>query len=140
MDESQLGRAIAELGGLTRQLGYGADVIVSCCDAAVHNVKKVFTAAQVELFGGGGTDMVAGLRSFVEHTRAPIDVLIIVTDCLTPWPDEMPPFPVITIRVGDGTPPPWGTRGSNKVISIQEPSAYREETLAERIRAWRGRG
>jgi len=140
MDDSQLGRAIAELGGLTRQLGYGAEVVVSCCDAAVHNVKKVFTAAQVELFGGGGTDMAAGLRSFVERTRAPIDVLIIVTDCLTPWPDEMPPFPVITIRVGDGTPPPWGTRGSNKVISIQEPSVFREQTLAERMRAWRLRG
>jgi predicted metal-dependent peptidase len=138
MDDSQLGRAIAELGGLTRQLGYGAEVVVSCCDAAVHNVKRVFTAAQVELFGGGGTDMAAGLRSFVERTRAPIDVLIIVTDCLTPWPDEMPPFPVITIRVGEGTPPPWGTRGSNKVISIQEPSAFREETLAERMRrSWR---
>ena len=140
MEDTQLARAIAELGGLTRQLGYGADVVVSCCDAAVHNVKKVFTAAQVELFGGGGTDMVAGLRSFIDRPAAPIDVLIMVTDCLTPWPDEAPPFPVITIRVGDGAPPPWGRRGSNKVITIQEPAAYREETLAERMREWRRRG
>jgi predicted metal-dependent peptidase len=137
MDDSQLARAIAELGGLTRQLGYGAEVIVSCCDAAVHNVKKVFTTAQVELFGGGGTDMVAGLRSFVERKCAPIDVLIIVTDGLTPWPDEVPPFPVITIRVGEGAAPPWGTRGSNRVITIQEPTAFREDTLAERMRRWR---
>lgn len=137
MDDTQLGRAVAELAGLTRQLGYGAEVVVSCCDAAVHSVKKVFTAAQVELFGGGGTDMAEGLRSFVERTRAPIDVLIIVSDCLTPWPETMPPFPVITIRVGDGAPPPWGARGTNKVITIQEPAAYREETLAERMRRWR---
>ena len=137
MDDTQLGRAVAELGGLTRQLGYGGEVVVSCCDAAVHSVKKVFTAAQVELFGGGGTDMAEGLRSFVERTRAPIDLLIIVSDCLTPWPEAVPPFPVITIRVGDGAPPPGGTHGTNKVITIQEPAAYREETLAERMRRWR---
>jgi predicted metal-dependent peptidase len=139
MDDTQLGRAIAELGGLTRQLGYGAEVVVSCCDAAVHSVKNVFTAAQVELFGGGGTDMAEGLRSFVERTRSPIDVLIIVSDCLTPWPEAVPPFPVITIRVGDGAPPPWGSRGTNRVITIQEPAAFREETLAERMRRWRSR-
>jgi predicted metal-dependent peptidase len=137
MDNAQLARALAELGGLTRQLGYGADVVVSCCDAAVHSVKKVFTAAQVELFGGGGTDMVAGLQSFVDRTAAPIDVLIIVTDCLTPWPEAAPPFPVITIRVGEGTPPAWGTRGSNKMITLIEPQAYREDTLADRMRRWR---
>ena len=29
----------------------------------------------------------------------------------------------ITIRVGDGVPPPWGDRGSNKVITIEDPVA-----------------
>jgi predicted metal-dependent peptidase len=137
MENAQLARAVAELGGLTRQLGYGAEVIVSCCDAAVHTVKKVFTAAQVELFGGGGTDMVAGLQSFVARRHSPVDVLIVVTDCLTPWPEEAPPFPVITIRVGEGAAPPWGTRGANTVITILEPAAFREDTLAERMRRWR---
>ncbi len=120
IDDTQLARAVAELGGLTRQLGYGADVVVACCDAAVHNVKKVFAHAPVELYGGGGTDMRAGLRVFTDRTSAPVDVLFIVSDCLTPWPEDPPPFPVITIRVGDGTPPSWGDRGSNKVITIQE--------------------
>ena len=120
MQDSQLARAVAELGGLTRQLGYGADVVVACCDVAVHQVKKVFSAAQVELYGGGGTDLRVGLRAFIERSRAPIDLLVIVSDCLTPWPEETPPFPVITIRVGDGAPPPWGTRGANKVITIEE--------------------
>ena len=35
MEDSQLARAVSELGGLTRQLGYGAEVVVACCDAAV---------------------------------------------------------------------------------------------------------
>lgn len=123
MQETQLARAVAELGGLTRQLGYSTEVIVACCDAAVHDVKKVFNAAQIELYGGGGTDMGAGLRWFTKRTSTPIDLLIIVSDCQTPWPLERPPFPVITIRVGDGAPPPWGDEGANKVITIDEPAA-----------------
>ncbi len=121
MEDTQLARAVAELGGLTRQLGYSTDVIVVCCDAVVHDVKRVFTAAQLELYGGGGTDIGAGLRWFTEQKRAPIDLLVVVSDCYTPWPQEAPPFPVITIRVGDGPPPPWGDRGANKIITIEEP-------------------
>ena len=120
MEDSQLARAVAELGGLTHQLGYGADVVVACCDAAVHNVRKVFSTPQVELYGGGGTDIGVGIRAFVERTSDRIDLLVIVSDCRTPWPQKAPPFPVITIRVGDGTPPPWGNRGANRVITIGE--------------------
>jgi predicted metal-dependent peptidase len=122
MGESQLARAVSELANLTRQLGYGAEVVVACCDAAVHEVKKVFSATQVELYGGGGTDLRAGLRAFVDRRNPPIDLLVIVSDCRTPWPREAPPFPVITIRVGDGLPPPWGSHGANRVITIQESS------------------
>src|SRR6185503_13790830 len=118
MQETQLARAVAELGGLTRQLGYGADVLVACCDTVVHHARKVFNAAQVELYGGGGTDIGAGLQWFVDR-KGSIDLLVIVSDCHTPWPEDVPPFPVITIRVGDGVPPPWGDRGANKVITIE---------------------
>jgi predicted metal-dependent peptidase len=132
MEDTQLARAVAELGGLTRQLGYGADVVVACCDTVVHDVRKVFTTAQVELYGGGGTDIGAGLRAFIDGTTAPIDLLVIVSDCHTPWPDDVPPFPVVTIRVGDGAPPPWGDRGANKVITIKEPSAAPDVRTARR--------
>jgi predicted metal-dependent peptidase len=120
MGDSQLARAVSELGGLTRQLGFGAEVVVACCDAAVHDVRKVFTGTQVELYGGGGTDMGVGLRTFTERARDPIDLLVIVSDCCTPWPTQAPPFPVITIRVGDGAPPVWGNHGANRVITIKE--------------------
>jgi predicted metal-dependent peptidase len=122
MQERQLARAVAELGGLTRQLGYRDEVIVACCDTVVHNVRKAFSAAQLELYGGGGTDIGAGIGWFVDRKGSPIDLLVIVSDCQTPWPDQAPPFPVITIRVGDGTPPPWGDRGANQVITIEDPS------------------
>jgi predicted metal-dependent peptidase len=120
MEDTQLARAVAELGGLTRQLGYGSEVIVACCDVVVHDVRKVFSAAQLELYGGGGTDIGAGLRWFADRKGDPIDLLVVVSDCHTPWPQEAPPFPVITIRVGDGATPPWGERGANKVITIED--------------------
>lgn len=121
MQDSQLARAVTELGGLTRQLGYGSEVVVACCDAAVHNVRTVFSVAEVQLYGGGGTDIGAGLRWFTERRGAPVDLLVIVSDCQTPWPPEPPPFPVLTIRVGDGAPPPWGDQGGNSVITIEDP-------------------
>jgi hypothetical protein len=85
-------------------------------------VRKVFTGTQVALYGGGGTDMGVGLRAFTERTRDPIDLLVIVSDCCTPWPTAAPSFPVITIRVGAGAPPVWGNLGANRVITIEEPS------------------
>ena len=136
MQETQLARAVAELGGLTRQLGYSTDVVVACCDAAVHDVKKVFTSAQLELYGGGGTDIGAGLRWFIDRKSGPIDLLVIVTDCQTPWPEETPPFPVITIRVGDGAPPPWGDTGANRVITIEEPQISAAPMWDERKQRW----
>ena len=120
MEDTQMARAVTELASLTRQLGYGADVTVLCCDAAVHSVKRAFTGAHVDLVGGGGTDLRVGLRAFAERKAAPIDLLVIVSDCRTPWPTQAPLFPVITIRVGDGAPPPWGNHGANKVITIEE--------------------
>ena len=116
MQDTQLARAVAELAGLTRQLG-DTEVIVACCDVAVQEVQTVFSSGQVELVGGGGTDVGAGIQWFRENTA--IDLLVIVTDCQTAWPDEVPPFPVITIRVGDGAPPPWGEYAHNQVITIE---------------------
>ena len=43
-------------------------------------------SAQLELYGGGGTDIGVGLRSFIDRKHGPIDLLVIVTDCETPWP------------------------------------------------------
>lgn len=136
MQQTQLARAIAELDGLTRQLGYGSEVVVACCDAAVHHVRPLFSAAQLQLYGGGGTDIGAGIRYFVDRKSGPIDLLIIVTDCQTAWPDDAPPFPVVTIRVGNGVAPPWGNRGANRVITIEDPEVVFKRAEQQRRRRW----
>jgi predicted metal-dependent peptidase len=136
MEDTQLSRAMTELGALTRQLGYANEVVVACCDAAVHGVKRVFNPSQLQLYGGGGTDIAKGLEWFVKKTSGPIDLLIMVTDCQTDWPPEIPPFPVVTIRVGDGLPPPWGNRGANTVITIEDRSQQIERAIAQSRRRW----
>jgi hypothetical protein len=75
------------------------------------------------LYGGGGTDISVGIQAFIDRKIDAIDLLVIVTDCHTPWPARRPPFPVITIRVGDGVPPPWGHFGANRVITIEDADA-----------------
>jgi predicted metal-dependent peptidase len=136
MQNEQLSRAVTELAALTRQLGYASEVVVACCDAAVHGVKKVFNAAQLEIYGGGGTDLSQGLDWFVHKKSGPIDLLIVVTDCETAWPDQAPPFPVITVRVGEGLPPPWGNRGANQVITIEDRDAQIARSIARRKKRW----
>ena len=64
MQNEQLSRAMTELGALTRQLGYASEVVVACCDAAVHGVKKIFNPSQLQLYGGGGTDIGKGIEWF----------------------------------------------------------------------------
>ena len=137
MQNDQLARAMTELAALTRQLGYASEVVVACCDAAVHGVKKIFNPSQLQLYGGGGTDIGKGLEWFAGGNGGAIDLLIMVTDCETGWPPEIPPFPVITIRVGSGLPPPWGDRGANKVITIEDRAAQIEASIAQsRKRRW----
>jgi len=88
------------------------------------------------LYGGGGTDVGKGLEWFISGKSGSIDLLIVVTDCHTVWPDQAPPFPVVTIRVGDGLPPPWGNRGTNTVITIEDRDQQIERSLAQKKRRW----
>ena len=86
------------------------------------------------MYGGGGTDIGVGLQWFVDRRTDPVDFLVVVTDCCTAWPPEAPPFPVITIRVGDGELPPWGEQGKNRVITIEEPAV----SMPKSVRLSRG--
>ena len=47
-------------------------------------------ARDVELLGGGGTDMGAGLAKAAELRPRP-DLIIVLTDGYTPWPSAPPP-------------------------------------------------
>lgn len=86
MSDGMLSQALGEIAGLLAGLGIGRDHLhVISCDAQAHPAQRVLNARQVQLLGGGGTDMGAGLRAAAELHPRP-DVVIVLTDGHTPWP------------------------------------------------------
>lgn len=60
-------------------------------------VRRISRAAQVQLAGGGGTDMGTGIEAAAALHPRP-SVVVVLTDGYTPWP-ELPP-PGIRVIVG----------------------------------------
>ncbi|WP_262402208.1 VWA-like domain-containing protein [Actinomadura sp. CNU-125] len=106
MGEDDLAAALAEVTGVLREVGVrGNRVAVLACDADVRAVRRVSSAEQVELGGGGGTDMRVGIERALAGRDRP-QVVIVLTDGYTPWPHEAPSCRVIAALVGTDPPAP----------------------------------
>ncbi|MBU6151863.1 MAG: hypothetical protein KGR25_10460, partial [Chloroflexi bacterium] len=64
-------------------------LVVLAVDAEVHVTKQVFRANEVNLVGGGGTDMRVGIEAAARLHPRP-EVVIVLTDGFTPWPNVPP--------------------------------------------------
>jgi hypothetical protein len=107
MTGKQLSQCIAETSGLLRSLGYQEKIVVASCDTKAHNVQTITRIDQIKLKGGGGTDMGVALATLTEY-RPKLDIIILMTDCITPWPAERPKGAIVVVRIGEeGTLPPW---------------------------------
>jgi hypothetical protein len=65
------------------------------------------------LTGGGGTDMRRGIADALDDRPTP-DLVVVVTDGLTPWPETRPARPVVVALLDSGAghrpaPPAWAT-------------------------------
>jgi predicted metal-dependent peptidase len=90
MHEQLLARALAEVEAVLMRAGLrGAQVRVLAVDVAVHTARRVSRASQVQLAGGGGTDMGAGIFAAAEMRPRP-SIVIVLTDGFTPWPERPP--------------------------------------------------
>jgi predicted metal-dependent peptidase len=89
MTEDLLAMALAEVEGLLRALGLARQVRVLACDTAVAPAQRVSSARQVQLVGGGGTDMGAGIAAAAALRPRPA-VTVVLTDGYTPWPSVPP--------------------------------------------------
>jgi predicted metal-dependent peptidase len=90
MHELLLGRALAEVEGILSRAGLRqTQVRVLAVDTNVQAVTRVSRASQVELAGGGGTDMGAGIEAASKLRPRPT-VVIVLTDGFTPWPPRAP--------------------------------------------------
>jgi predicted metal-dependent peptidase len=85
-----LTQVLAEVEALLQRVGLrGTNVRVLSCDAQVHAVKRVSRASQVELLGGGGTDMGEGILQALTLRPRP-SIVVVLTDGFTPWPVQAP--------------------------------------------------
>ena len=82
--------ALAQVDAILSRIGLGRDRLrVLSCDAHVHVVQRVTSSRQVELYGGGGTSMVAGIESALALRPRP-SMVVVLTDGYTPWPATAP--------------------------------------------------
>jgi predicted metal-dependent peptidase len=90
MGAEQLGQAVVEVEALLQKAGLrDTRVRVLACDAEVQSIRRVSRASQIELLGGGGTDMAEGIAQAAALRPRP-SIVIVLTDGWTPWPDRPP--------------------------------------------------
>jgi hypothetical protein len=122
MHEQLLARALAEIEGLLTKTGLRTTrVRVLAVDTAVHAVRRVSRAREVQLAGGGGTDMGAGIAAAAALRPRP-SILIVLTDGFTPWPDRPPTGirVIIGLLTEHGPPLDWSPPAWARTIRIEE--------------------
>ena len=108
-NKSSLSKAVAETYGILKSLDQPA--LVAVVDAEVHRLKEVHSATELMsmLYGGGGTNMVAGISSVLSVRDHP-NIVVVMTDGHTPWPERKPSkVEVIVCLIGNdvGQAPKW---------------------------------
>ncbi|MBL3671096.1 hypothetical protein JL475_35215 [Streptomyces sp. M2CJ-2] len=127
VSDAELGSALLEVAAISRAVGGRRDLVsVISCDAAAGVAVPLCRAENIELVGGGGTDLRSGFARALRSSSRP-DVIVALTDGQTPWPSAQPPcrtvvglFPRPARAVDEenpdyapDTPPPWA-----RVITI----------------------
>jgi predicted metal-dependent peptidase len=120
MTDRMEARAVAEVHGVLRGMGFASRVDVYPCDARVQGRQTVWDARQIKLFGGGETSMSRGLEEIGRH-RPPYDLVICLTDMLTCWPEVRPVHELVIINLGGQEQAPgWPCRIVD--IPVEEPA------------------
>ncbi|MFF4037040.1 VWA-like domain-containing protein [Streptomyces sp. NPDC001816] len=111
MSDSMLGQSLAEVSGVLRAVGIGRDrITVMSVDARVYRAQSLHRISDLRLGGGGGSDIRVGIAAAAALKPAP-DLIVVLTDGHTPWPDAPPPRTRVVVGLLDpaGLPPDWAT-------------------------------
>jgi len=94
-------RALATVRGVVEDvcMALGAALSFIATDAAAHGVQRAHNGRVIEMRGRGGTDMRVGIESALEDVKPRPDVIVIASDCETPWPEEEPSARVIICAI-----------------------------------------
>ena len=119
ISDAMLAQDLAEIAEVLRVCGLYEGITVMSVDHAIGTCKKVMNSKQIDLVGGGGTDMGIGLDAAAKLRPHP-DIVVVLTDGITPWPKEAPRgFKTIIIIMGKNAypVPPWA-----RTLYIQDPA------------------
>lgn len=94
MDQRDLGLSLGLIGKVLNGFRIRDGLRVICGDESIGSVGKVFSPKQVELAGGGGTDMRPLIAEAAKAKPQP-GVIVVCTDGYTPWPSEPVGVPVV---------------------------------------------
>ena len=112
MSQADLTAAMSEVQGVLNASVIARErVRLLACDAAATTARRVRSLADVDLTGGGGTDMRVGIEAAEAAKPAP-DVTIVLTDGDTPWPQHPTRARLICAVIRDHAPngtPEWAT-------------------------------
>lgn len=86
MSPKDLAAAMSEVQGILAACGQNR-VSVYCCDAVAYEMQHIVSAEDLKLFGGGGTNMGVGIEEVRQRRH---QVVVVLTDGFTPWPEEEP--------------------------------------------------
>ena len=102
MGQTDLAKSIAEGKGVLSSLGGGGHSVTTISvDCSASAKQRVSNMRNVDLSGGGGTDMRIGLEE-AASIKPRVDVVIVFTDGYTPWPSEPTRFKTIVVLTQTG--------------------------------------
>lgn len=100
INDDTLDLYLSEIRGIFTAVGVSSGLWVLPCDAKVHEVAKIksFDLTKVRIKGGGGTDMSVGIYEALK-IRPRVNIVVILTDGATPWPDRKPVGSILYLAV-----------------------------------------
>ena len=111
MHADDLAQAVSELAGILRAASVrDRNIRVWSCDTEAHEITLTDDLTRLTLTGGGGTDLTAGLIAATARRRDRPDLVVVLTDGGTDWPDQPPPASVVVGLIGShavDTAPHW---------------------------------
>ena len=88
MSDDEIAWALTETKGVLRSMSsVRQGISVISCDASATSKNNVRNLADVEVVGGGGTDMRVGIEAAMQQKLKP-EIIIVLTDGGTPWPER----------------------------------------------------